>query len=856
MTISYALLLSVLSAPSPAPRPYDVQNYSLNFKLLDEGAFQTKVTITLKPTKATSEIELDSYGLNIESALVNSEAADLKLKPNPATEKGTLTLKVKKPLTPNKDVTVEIKFNGKAGKNHAGFFTSTDSDVKDALPGYYTHLEPFYAQRFFPCNDNPADKATTEVEAIVDARYTVISNGRKEKDEKYSEEGKNLRRVHFKQEVPHSTYLVALAIAQLEEVVVSEEVPSSLWVPIGTKDRAFQTQDMLKGLYNFQAGFLGTKYPFSKLDVVAVPKFFWGGMENTSVIFQRSSLVVVDNKNDLTTRSRITQLLSHEMAHQYFGDFVTCATFDEVWLNEGFATYLGQATADDAFESDEIEVARAAYLHDTHFTAEDGIRSHPLLSKPDNVEDSFDSISYGKGAAVLRMLEHWVGKPEMKKVLKAYLEKFGGKAATSQDFFKVVFDTTKKEKELKAFKESWLTKKGYPIIFPESNFSNGKLTITIRQQPNQAGEKGPFVFKLPIVIHRLNEPAYTKEEVILVDKPEVKVEIDVPGVPEWINWNKNMTALVKVNSATVSEPAFIDAARSDDDSVWRLIAAHNLLGNLTARKIDKDPAMPSDSAMGAIADVLTKDTSAYVRENILQKLSDTRLKKLPAQLAPILLQLAKKPDGLSEDAAGYIRVRRAAMEALGRVDSPLGHAYLMEELGKRDIDINYLTGFAKGCARIGTPASISVLRAALVTQKSRGFGYYRRVVTAIPLVSSTDAVSIIREVLAVNKGNNEIGRAIVDDVPRNREIIESNDWARLVGELVLDEAGFAEELQADALLTLDSVKSDAAKTALTSVFEKSKSERLKQLAKKSLDATFPSAAPVAPAAPGKKGKKP
>ncbi len=847
-------MLTVLAAPpaglQPKNRPYDAQHYKLDVRQGEGGTFTNTMTATLKATKALQEIELDAYDLKITSVKVDGETADFKETYAPETRTGVVKIKPKKAVAAGKDAVVEIAYSVTAGTSNNGLFTATEPDVANALPGFFTHFEPNYAQRFMPVNDTPEDKATSEITAIVDGRYQVVSNGRKEKDETFAEEGKNLRRVTWKQEQPHSPYLIALAIAQLDPVLVTDDIPSTLWVPPGTKDRAFVAADVLKGLYNFQVGFTGTKYPFSKLDVVAVPRFFFGGMENTSVIFERTSRLLVDHKNDQLARTGIVALLSHEMAHQYFGDWVTCTWWDEVWLNEGFATYLGDLAWDDYNDNDEAEIDRAQDLVDGYFTEEDGPHAHPLLVKGIPGEDAFDGTSYTKGANVLRMLELWVGKPEMKKIMKAYLEKHGGKAVTSNDFFKVVYDVTKKEKELKPFKDAWLTKKGYPVIYPDTSFGGGKLTVTIRQQPNHGSEKGPFVFKLPIVIHREQEPKYTQETVITVDKPEVKVVIDVPAAPQWINWNKNFGALARVQPTAVSEEQWIDAARNDPDSVWRLLATWQLLGELGKKQLIAE-TRPTDSAMGAVLDVLTRDPSPYVREAVLQRLANTRFKKLPPEFAAPLLALAKRPEGLNEDPSGYIRVRNMAMEALGRVDSTEGHKWLLEELARREIDINYLGAYAAAAARIGTPAALGQLRAALVTQKGRGAAYYRRAVSGLGSGQSVEVLSIIREVLKANPGNNELGRMATDGLWENHELRETQEFSALVRDVVLDEKGQTEEFRGEMLSLLDDVKYESAKQALAEIVAKVSNEHLKAAAKRTLDANFPAPAP----APAPKKKK-
>lgn len=855
--ISTLTMLTVLAAPpaglQPKVRPYDAQHYKLEVRQGEGGVFTNTLTATLKATKAMPEIELDAYDLKITAAKVDGEAAEFKENYAVATRTGTVTIKPKKPVAAGKDALVEITYSVTAGTSNRGLFTATEEGA-NALPGFFTHLEPNYAQRFMPVNDTPADKATSELFAIVDGRYQVISNGRKEKDETFAEDGKNLRRVHWKQEQPHSPYLIAMAVAQLEPYVVTEDIPATLWIPPGTKDRAFVANDVFRDLFNFEVGFTGTKLPWAKLDVVAVPRFYWGGMENTSAIFERTSMLVVDHKNDQLARTRIAGLLAHEMAHQWFGDWVTPASWDEIWLSEGFASWLGDLAWDSYNDNDESEVRRAIALVNGYFPEEDGPHAHPLVVKGIPTEDAFDSTTYTKGANVLRMLDLWVGRNDMKKVIKAYLEKNGGKPVTSNDFFKAVFDETKKEKELKAFKEAWLTKKGYPIIFPDTSFSGGKLTVTIRQQPNHGSEKGPFVFKLPIVIHRETEPSFTKEEVITVDKQEVKVVIDVPAAPQWINWNKNFGALVKVQPTAVSEEQWVDAARHDPDPVWRLLATWQLLGELGAAQL-KAETKPTDSALGAILDVLNKDPSPYVREAVLDRLANTRFRKLPSEFSAPLLALAKRPEGLNEDPAGYIRVKNAAMGALGRVDNADGHKWILDELGKRDLDINYLEAFAAAAARISSPAALGQLRAALVTQKGRGTGYYRHAVGGLGAGSSVEVLPLIREVIKTNPGNNELGRTAIMGLWNNHELRETQEFADFVKASVLDEKSSTEELRGVMLGLLDDVKYEPAKIALTEIGAKSTSESIKATAKRILDANFPAAPAPAPAKDAKKKGK-
>lgn len=853
------LLACVLAAGNPAAflpknRPYDALNYRIEMTLADDGSFKNKLIAKVKTTKATGELEFDAYDLNVEFALVDGKPATPSPKYDPETRTGTLTLKTPG-LAANKEVTVEISYTGKAGTNHEGFFKVNDAENDKLLPYYFTHFQPHFAQRFFPNNDQPSDKASVEVYAIVDSRYTVLSNGVKSKDEVFQEQGKNLRRVEWKQDKPHSTYLTAIAIGQFEAVSVNEDLPSTIWVAPGRKDRAWVVTNELKSLWNFQVGYTGAKYGWPKLDIVALPRFFWSGMENTGLIFLRESKVSVEVKNDQLARPVVMKLLSNEMAHQWFGNLVTSKWWDDVWLDEGLTTYLGEATFDDSNGNEQVEVERTVAIVEDYFRQEDGPRAHALVTKGATAAESSDSVTNRKGAMVARMLELWLGQKEFKGGLKAYLDKYAYQSATTDDFFKAVLEANKKEKDkdLKAFKDAWVNKKGYPVIFPEFSFGGSQVTITIRQQNSNPSEKGPFVFKLPIVIHRDNEPAYTVKQTILVDKPEVKVSFDVAAAPQWINWNENFGALVRVNKTTVPEDQWVDAARNDPDPTWRLIAAWNLLGELGNPNMESE-ARPTDAALNAVLDVLAKDPSPYVREGVMKRLTDSRFKRLPKDFATIGLKLAKKPENLNDDPLGYIRVRGAALEMLGKTEAPDGHAYILEQLGKREIDINYLGAFAGGAARINTAAALATLKSAMVTQRGRGYPFFRRTAEALGSMEGPEVLASIKELLTQNANNPELTRQLFNRLADNKALRENPDFAPMIAVLVTDDAFSGDDIRELMLASLDDVKTPVAKESLLDIIKNSKSEQVKSSAKLVLDANFPAPPAAAPAKDPKKKK--
>ena len=273
---------------TPPVRPYAVTHYRIDFRLHEDGTFDNAVAITLKPKKATGTVELDSYGLSIHSVKVDGQPANFSLKEDAAARTGLLAVRTPRPLAAGRDALVEIAYSGKAIQGgHEGLFSVRDDANPELLPFFFTHFEASAARRFFPSDDQPADKATTEVFAIVDSRYDVLSNGKKVLDETFTEGDQHLRRVHWVQEKPHPTYAVAVAVGQFDDVDVGANVPAQIHVPRGKGSLAFIASDATQSALSFLADFLKVKYPWAKFDQVAVPHFYWGGLENTSLVLAR-----------------------------------------------------------------------------------------------------------------------------------------------------------------------------------------------------------------------------------------------------------------------------------------------------------------------------------------------------------------------------------------------------------------------------------------------------------------------------------------------------------------------------------------------------------------------------------------
>jgi len=832
------LLLALLAAAPTAPskvRSYDVTHYRIEFQLLDEDAFENRVTLTFRNKSPLAKLELDSYGLEITSVVgADGAALPFVLSEDDARRTGTLTVTPPRPFPGGAPQSITLTCRGEAdATEHGGLFV-----VREGTEAwYYTQFEPNLARRFFPSNDTPSDKATTEVLATVPAGLVALSNGKKLSDEPLSVDGKHLHRVHWLQDKPHAPYLVALAVGRFEAVDVGSAVPATLWVRPGTADRAFVAAAATRDHLSHQVGLLGVPYPWDKYDQVAVPGFIWGGMENTSLVTLREHRMVIPTRSWVIDRPEISGLIAHELAHQWFGNLVTLTTWDDTWLNEGFATWLGHHSEQATAGNDGPLVDRTGETFVDYLKAEDGPRSHPLLAKGAAAEEIFDSISYTKGARVLEMLETWLGREAFLAGLRAYLGQYAYQNATSEDFFTAMGKATRREKEVRAFKEAWLMRRGYPVLEPSWSYAGGELTLTVRQRPNHEGDKTTFAFKLPITVHRRYEPAYHEELAITVDKPVVTLKVKLPAAPAWINWNRGGNALARIDASALPEGEWLAAAREEKDPAWRLLAQFALAAPFAQ---EETPGIsPSPAALTALLGVLAEDPSPYVREAVLRQLSDSPWKRLPSTFGPVALALAQQPSGLSEDAVGNLRVRAAALELLGRVDHRPGRDYLLDFLRRAELDVNLVEAAACGAASLGDGEALTELAAAVRRQKARGTWFYRSALAGLARYPGTEVLPHLRRELEDATLGAEAVRVVVSGLHGNDRLIQSPEGVAFVKAFLLDESR-GDDVKHWMLDLLDDVKTPDARAALLAVKEDGGvPDSLKAQARKVLEANFP-----------------
>src|SRR5512141_1522467 len=378
---------------------------------LATARFAGQETITLTIHQPTSHIILNAIELDIASAQIEGAAGPARqasMTLDAALQRCHLIFTAI--LSPG-TWKLKIAFSGALNNKLRGFYRSTYKDEQGATHNMAaTQFEATDARRAFPCWDEPDFKAVFATTLVMDPALTAVSNTMISSEMR--EGGKKM--VRFADTIKMSTYLVAFIVGQIEstEPVMIGKTPLRLWAIPGKKHLTKFGQDIAAASLSFFESYYGIPYPGDKLDLLAIPDFASGAMENLGAITYRETALLVDRQNATHGElERVADVVAHENAHMWFGDLVTMSWWNGIWLNEAFATFM-EMLAVDAWKPawqrwTTFGVSRAAAM------ATDGLWStRPIefpVQAPKDADAMFDVLTYEKGASVLRMLEQHIG---------------------------------------------------------------------------------------------------------------------------------------------------------------------------------------------------------------------------------------------------------------------------------------------------------------------------------------------------------------------------------------------------------------------------------------------------------------
>ena len=555
----FALTALSLAGAQRLPEVARPENYKLTFTPdLEKATFQGDETISIRVLKPTSEITLNAADIDFQDVAITSGGATQKAKVTAQKEKEMVVLAVEKPL-PAGPATIHITYTGILNSEMRGLYLGKDDQGRKYAASQFEATD---ARRAFPSFDEPDYKATFDITAVAGKGLVAISNQKVLSDtagpgDKHS--------VTFATTAKMSSYLAALVVGNFEYIEgEADGIPIRIYSTPGKKEMgkfALETAEHVLGYYD---KYFGIKYPYGKLDLIGLPDFSAGAMENTGCITFREVILLIDEQHgSIDLKKEIASVIAHEMAHQWFGDLVTMKWWDDIWLNEGFATWMSSKpieawkpewnfNLDDANQAgNTMNVDSLANTRPIHQAAE----------TPAEIQELFDGIAYGKAAAVLRMLEAYLGEDTFRAGVNSYISQHQYANATADDFWGAQAKTSKKPVD--RIMPTFVKQPGVPILDVKAQCSGDTTKVTLHQQ-RYFSDRTKFespndqVWEIPVCLKGSAGASAQKCEVI--SKREETVSL--PGCSTWVLANANATGYYRAGY----QPEMVKALASDAET--------------------------------------------------------------------------------------------------------------------------------------------------------------------------------------------------------------------------------------------------------------------------------------------------
>jgi len=515
--------------------------YALRLALdLDAWCFSGSVAITLEVRKRTDTITLHALDLAIDGARLAAGGAAIH--PDAAAGAGwaatdvtihseaeTVTLAFPAAVDPG-IATLTVEFRGAIADKLRGLYRS----IKDGDRYAATQFEAADARRAFPCFDEPEFKARFALTLIVPIALTAIANGAIV-EERALDGGR--KEVRFSETPPISSYLVAFAVGAFEATpaaVTADGVPVRVWLPRGLADKGVYARDAHARALEYLTRYTDIPYPYGKVDAIGLADFEAGAMENPGAITYRLTAIAADPAQaSIDTLQDIFYTAAHELTHMWWGDLVTMAWWDDLWLNESFATFVGwKATADLVPEwgmwRDFVATLARPFALDAL------VSTHPISFRVENARQAaerFDVITYWKGAGVVRMIEAFLGAAAFRAGVRSYLRRYAERNATADDFWRELASAS--GRDVTTIANAWIREPGHPVVEIAATFDDRGAHLRLRQRrffadPHIAAHATPQCWPVPLVftLGTGGATAEIREERILLNTEQRELTLE------------------------------------------------------------------------------------------------------------------------------------------------------------------------------------------------------------------------------------------------------------------------------------------------------------------------------------------
>lgn len=624
-------------------RTYDVLHYKLNITI-DEIAKSCigEVSVKLVPMRPVfTEIVIDAADMTIMSARLGMKSLNYTHRND--------SLFVGLDKTYGLDDTLNLTISYSVISPQKGmYFVEPDSGYPERPVQVWTQGEAEENHYWFPCYDFPNDMASSELIVTVNDRFTAVSNGKLMSVRKNPQSKKAT--FHWLEEHPHVSYLNSLVVGEYAEVKDTwRRIPLSYFVYPSQKENARLSFSKTPEMMEFFSDLFKYEYPWDKYAQTVVSEFFFGGEENVNAT-TLTDKTIHDSRAHLDYTS--DALVAHELAHQWFGNLITCKDWSHAWLNEGFATYFTNRFIEHDLGKDAAS-AELMGQQEVIRNVDEGVRRRPMVwDRYNQPMDLFDSRIYGKGAVVLDMLRDYIGDELFWKAIRSYVDAYAFKCVDTEDFEDILEEVT--GYNLDWFFHQWVYGAGSPVFDVSSNWNQAKRQIEFVVKQIQPVDSVTGIFRTPIDIEvwlRGNPETYR----VMIEKAEELFEFPAYQQPQCVIFDKGSKVLKRVRYEKPLEQ-WIFQLENASDGVDRLQAV---------REMQWYPN--SDTAVSALVRASVEDGFSDVRQEAVWALGNAMSDSV---VNTIILAYGDRDS----------RVRTAAVASLGRFRGPevirtLQHAF-------------------------------------------------------------------------------------------------------------------------------------------------------------------------------------
>lgn len=695
--------------------------------------------LTFKPiAKSLSELTLDAVDLRIEQVTASVPVRHFQ------TAEGVLTVTFNDPLPANTEVQLTVVYWAEPTKGL--YFRTPEMGYLAGDTHLFTQGEAIEARHWYPSFDAPNEKFTSEITCRVPEGMTVLSNGRLVSQERDAATGLSV--VHWRQDKPHSNYLISLVAGYFKKVEDQyRNIPLAFFTPASQINEAQASFRDTKEAMAFFEKEIGVAYPWAKYFQVCVNDFVAGGMENTSITTLTDHTLFSDKSENISSSQG---LMAHELAHQWFGDLVTCKDWSHLWLNEGFATYY-------AHLFDGAKNGRDFMLYGLYRDAKgivdrtDDTKSI-VYRKFDDPSEQFSYLAYPKGSWVLHMLRAQLGEDLYRRCISTYLERNQYDSVVTEDLNRVIEQLS--GRSFDRFFDQWVYHAHHPELEVSYSWDERSKLAKLSVRQNQKLSDDVLLFQFPLTV-RFHGKSEAVDRTIWVKEKSEDFYFALPNAPKLVRVDPELTLLAKIDF-NVSSGMLDEQCQEKGDVVGRLLAVEQLARRKDGRAIEKlKGLLQRDGFYGvrveaarALREIHNEEAFAALVESLQQ--ADARVRQeVVAAVAGFYRAEAEEIAGRVARNESNPEIVATAIRALGTYPSASVRALLLQYLQTESYRNVLADAAISGIRAQDDPSYLDPLQKALRERReaftSSGLG--RGLETLAYLARNQDKKSEVRDFL-------------------------------------------------------------------------------------------------------------